>query len=520
MLITPIGHAGFLVETRDFVIAMDPWMSEKGAYDSAWFQLPLNHHLKDLVLGKMRQKQKPRYLYVSHEHKDHMDIDFLPLLKGEDISILIADFENNFLARQLTQLGLDHYKKIAHLQEVGFPGGGFIKFFIEESGINRDSGVLIHADQSNFLNFNDAKLFDSIPDLPKNIGPIDVFSVQFAGGTWHPICYEYEPSHYAELTRTKRINKFESVARLIEKIHPRLYLPAAGPPFCLDPELQKLNFKPEPVFPLASEFLAFLRKRLQNLDIQFFESAPGDEIDASRLSIKRGPSAPVTRTELPEYVARHATRFEGLFRDLKNFPKNSYDETFKDLIAELKKKLEPLTLSSEITVPFYLAFEEQPSRFAKVDFQKRVVSEVEGLDSKEFYAFWAPAWQLRRVLDNYLTWEDLCVTYRPRVKRNPDQYNTILNAFLWLPPEDLPWFCDKMKRLRSKTDRIAVSSKNCHYEIDRFCPHQGADLKEAWINEEGHLVCPRHRWQFNLKNGGKCIANEATLNAHVQVSAE
>ena len=42
-----LGHAGFLYETNNEIILMDPWMSKEGAFDSSWYQFPSNHDLGD-----------------------------------------------------------------------------------------------------------------------------------------------------------------------------------------------------------------------------------------------------------------------------------------------------------------------------------------------------------------------------------------------------------------------------------------------------------------------------------------
>ena len=77
MQITYLGHAGFCVETSQSIVIMDPWMSPTGAFDSAWFQFPCNHHLAALVQEKLQNTTKHRYVYISHEHKDHFDLPFL-----------------------------------------------------------------------------------------------------------------------------------------------------------------------------------------------------------------------------------------------------------------------------------------------------------------------------------------------------------------------------------------------------------------------------------------------------------
>jgi UDP-MurNAc hydroxylase len=72
MYITYLGHAGFIVETDDAIIITNPWLSPTGAFYAAWFQLPRNHHLVSLVYEKLLDPRRSIFLYVSHEHQDHV----------------------------------------------------------------------------------------------------------------------------------------------------------------------------------------------------------------------------------------------------------------------------------------------------------------------------------------------------------------------------------------------------------------------------------------------------------------
>lgn len=47
---------------------------------------------------------------------------------------------------------------------------------------------------------------------------------------------------------------------------------------------------------------------------------------------------------------------------------------------------------------------------------------------------------------------------------------------------------------------LLVKSEGCFYLTALKCPHQGASLKHA-VCEEGKLVCPWHRYGFDLKTG-------------------
>ena len=80
MQIEFIGHAGFMVTEGAVTLLMDPWLNDKGAFDSAWFQFPCNHHYFELIREKMAA-DKHNYVYISHEHKDHFDPIFLAAIR-------------------------------------------------------------------------------------------------------------------------------------------------------------------------------------------------------------------------------------------------------------------------------------------------------------------------------------------------------------------------------------------------------------------------------------------------------
>jgi len=39
-----------------------------------------------------------------------------------------------------------------------------------------------------------------------------------------------------------------------------------------------------------------------------------------------------------------------------------------------------------------------------------------------------------------------------------------------------------------------------YFAVDNKCPHAGAHLGMGWC-EDDHVVCPIHRYKYNLKNG-------------------
>jgi UDP-MurNAc hydroxylase len=108
-------------------------------------------------------------------------------------------------------------------------------------------------------------------------------------------------------------------------------------------------------------------------------------------------------------------------------------------------------------------------------------------------------------------WQNTLLSMRARLLRVPDSYNTIATIL----------FCSAVSNIREamiaaltiRRERTTIHYHGGDYTIDRFCPHQGADLALGRIDEPGLLVCPRHSWRFDLSKGGKCPANGYTINA-------
>jgi UDP-MurNAc hydroxylase len=116
-------------------------------------------------------------------------------------------------------------------------------------------------------------------------------------------------------------------------------------------------------------------------------------------------------------------------------------------------------------------------------------------------------------LDGRLTWEDFSLTFRMRLNRQPDVYQTLVQGFLIMEAEDLEAFCRRLLAIESSRERIPVEAGGCRYTVNRYCPHQGGDLSEGWVDDDRFLVCPRHRWRFDLHQGGRAEGNDGTIDA-------
>ena len=513
MRITFLGHAGFLIETSHALIVADPWLSPQGAFDSAWMQLPRNHHLAPQVRDALERSPKERFLYLSHEHKDHYDPEFLHTLRQRDFTVVLGRFRRTELQRTFEAYGARRVIACEDQQEVPFRGG-YLKLYLTDTGTNRDSALLVQADGQSFLNLNDCKVHDRLPRIVGEEGPIDVFSAQFSGAIWHPTSYDYPRDVYATHARQKRASKFEAVARALDTVRPRVYLASAGPACFLDPALFHLNHEPVNIFPRAPELFAWLRTRRSDGLPSLLEPMPGDVLDAGLGEFVSLAPERVTEENFAEYLRDYAASHAALFRERRrNLLLEEVDLIHQRLWDELRDKVTAFALADRVTMPLYLGLAERPDRLLRVDFASRRVEEVPEVRDPRRYLLTVGAADILRVLERKLNWEDFLLSFRFRASRAPDVYDATLHNFLAAEVEDLRALCDSTLATEARRERTVVSAGGQRYAVHRFCPHQGADLKEGWIEEERYLVCPRHRWRFDLHEGGVCATNGCSLQA-------
>ena len=513
MKITSLGHAGFCVETSEMVVIMDPWLSPKGAFDSAWFQFPRNHHMANFVQEKLKDHSRERFIYISHEHKDHFDADFLQSLESNDFTFITPNFRRDELKHVLSRYPSKGVITPSHNEQVNLPNGQ-IKLFLYDNELNRDSAILLKSEGYSFLNLNDCKIFDLIPSIINEDGDIDVYTCQFSGASWHSTCYDYPEKTYKAIARKKTFSKFITVSKSIEMVNPRVFIPSAGPPCFLDPQLLHLNFEPVNIFPKAPKFLEFLDKVLKNQSTYRPNLMPGDVLDVPSATIEYSGVERVNEDSYESYIHSYASEYSDFFAQRKlSSTVGKPDKLLERLHKELAHKLNHLSLHNRIRTQLFIQLTDLPNKILCVDFQNKVITYVSQLPDLDYYSVTLPSWEVKRALDGKITWDDLFLTLRVSFNREPDIYQTVIHGFLSMQVEDMDWFCTKLIEFEEKQERIIVEAGGIRYSVKRFCPHQGADMRQAWIEEDRYLTCPRHRWQYDLHSEGKCTLTDSTIDA-------
>jgi UDP-MurNAc hydroxylase len=225
-------------------------------------------------------------------------------------------------------------------------------------------------------------------------------------------------------------------------------------------------------------------------------------------------------TVLKAYAQEKKTLFDARARD---HAKINPHHVFKQLEHALNEKIQALTcMQNQVPPLLYWQINECPEHMYCLDLAHKKLSIVTKIhDLNSYYKISAPAWQINKVLTHTLSWSDFALTLRVQLQRSPDHYHTLLHGFLILEPEKMRSFCETLAALLHQKERITIRANGKNYSILRYCPHQGADLSSAKI-ENHHVVCPRHHWRFDLEKHGQCSTNasgiEATCLSHAPLT--
>ena len=515
MHILYLGHAGFLIENQNTIIITDPWITP-GTFDKAWFQYPRNEHVKNIILDKLNSN-KEIYIYISHEHMDHFDPTFLKSIqnKNKNINFIIPKFKRTFLEDWFSNYICKKKFFLKDKEELILNKNVKITLFVEDCEMNRDSGILILMDKKVIYNGNDCK-YHNIKQI-KKYGDVDILAQQFSGATWHPICYDYSEKDYNDITIKKRNSKKKLILRLIETLCVKMYIPSAGPPALLDPDLIEKSKKEFTIFPRANWIRDILKENNPSVFCEIF--MPGDIYSIKEekfVSKHKHRVNDYNYEEYIEYLNKYQSDYLNLFKKRKKenlLVKNNI--VFLELYKLLNQKMKIVSkYQFKKIFPMYFKLFNY-DKYIRLDFEKKHITIENKIKEKyKVYVLETHGWQINKVINNTITWDQFHLTFRSRLYRKPDKFQNLLNAFIFQQKEDLARTFEYIINLTTSKEKIKIRLENgkC-YEICKKCPHQGQDLEVAEIEDTHLLICPKHCWKFDLENGGKCTTSNDTILA-------
>ena len=201
----------------------------------SWFVFPRNDRLSPQLMDRVCN---PTYLYISHQHGDHLDEVFLSEKMSKDTSVLLPGFPTRELERQLSRLGFHSFIRTINGVETEIAPGLKVAIHVESAisdGPGGDSAIVVSDGTSRLVNQNDCRSGD-LTSLRAH-GPVDLHYLQFSGAIWYPMVYDIPLDEKRQLARSIVDSQFARAERYVDAISARVVLPSAGPPCFLDDDL-------------------------------------------------------------------------------------------------------------------------------------------------------------------------------------------------------------------------------------------------------------------------------------------
>ena len=498
MQITFIGHAGIFIETHYGSILCDPWFNP--AYFASWFPFPSNEQVDR---EKLRQ---PTYLYLSHQHHDHFDPQFLREHVSKETTVILPDFPLALLERALREVGFTKFIQMKNYETRALDGLLLtsVAMVAPTDGPLGDSSLIVNDGETCIFNQNDSRPIDL--DTLANFGPYDAHFVQFSGAIWYPMVYQFPQKMKDTLGRKKRENEMARALNYIQHLDASFVVPSAGPPCFLDDDLFYLNdFERDPinVFPDQTVFIEYLQEHAQDNGRLM--------IPGSVMTLTPGQCA-ITHP-LPDKEVRaiftdkraYLEAYQARQRPVIEAAKASWPRGQVDIAASLRDWFEPLLQQADITCVgvngrLLLDCGEQAT---VIDFQQRAV--YPWRDEEWEYRFGIdPALIESSIIRHVEDWvNDLFLSCRFEAERKGPFNEYIYNFFKGLTPERINY----IEGYYAEQSLDQQFWETHGYRIQRRCPHLKADLTRFARIEDGILTCTMHGWQFELATG-RCLTSD------------
>lgn len=497
MKITFLGHAGLFIETATASVLCDPWFNP--SYFASWFPFPSNAGLD------VSRFSNPDFLYISHEHRDHLDAGFLRDSVNKNATVLLPDFPISSLRDKLADIGFHAFIQTTNLEplDVGGLKVAIAALVSPSDGPEGDSAICLDDGHIRIFNQNDARPVDL--NRLMGLGPFDAHFLQFSGAIWYPMVYRIDQERKAELQQQKVANQSRRALDYIASVNARYVFPSAGPPCFLDEDLFHLNdFEGNrTIFADQTEFLEYMKI---NDHHQGHLVIPGTtiELDGDGCRMEH----PVSQDHIDEifqnkerylrtYARQQAPRIEQLKRDL---PQGN-----RDLLEMMKKRLEPLLTNAPNTCKYVdaSALFHSGKHDIVVDFREQRVKAWSGEHCS--YAFWVDEPLLEYCLLHEEDWvNSLFLSCRFEAAREGKFNEYLYNFFKCLAPNRLA-YAEQFYASQLRSQEKIELDGHC---IQRYCPHLGADLNRFGSVANGILTCSMHGFRFDLSTG-EC------LNSHL-----
>lgn len=409
MKVTYIGHACMLMESAGTRILMDPWLTDPTYHGTWWHYPPLEIGVRDLP--------KLDYLYVSHEHPDHFDPPTLRQL-DKDVHVIIANFKRKRFRDRLAALGFKRITEVDFGRDFQCNGSGLTLRLIPPDRPWDDSAILVRDPETTVLNVNDCHLDDATLRRLGQEQPIDLAFLTFTGASQYPGCFEFPLASKIERWRQSKESHVEEFVSWATLLRTKRAVPAAGNFALLAPDQLFLNTANYVNTPQD----AVDRLRVAAPEIEGLQMNPGDvwTSDGRLTRLKPAPDWSRRLEHIEELSRRHQAQIAEGFASEGEPPPDLY-ERFHAYFTGLLQA-DPAIAKRVNVVTWWLVDGPHGGSWV-IDFTRERDWVYRGVPERWNLRLKFPARLVAQGVSGEGIWDNLVLSFRVRLARNPDRYN-------------------------------------------------------------------------------------------------
>ena len=409
MKVTYIGHACILMESAGTRILMDPWLTDP-TYHGTWWHYP------PLALG-VRDLPRLDYLYVSHEHPDHFDPPTLRQL-DKDVHVIIANFKRKRFRDHLATLGFRRISEVDFGQDFRCNGSGLSVRLIPPDRAWDDSAILVTDGATTVLNVNDCHLDDATLERLGKEQQIDLAFLTFTGASQYPGCFEFALASKIQRWQESKESHVEEFVNWARLLRTRRAVPAAGNFALLAPDQLFMN---TPHYVNTPQD-AVDRLRREAPEIEGLQMNPGDVWTSDGTLTRLNPAPDWSRRleHIEELSRQHRAQIAEGFASEGEPPPDLYDR-FRDYFTGLLQA-DP-SIAKRVNIVTWWIVDGPHGGDWVIDFTRERDWVYRGVPSQWNLRLKFPARQVYQGVSGEAIWDNLVLSFRMRLARNPDRYN-------------------------------------------------------------------------------------------------
>jgi CMP-N-acetylneuraminate monooxygenase len=405
-----LSHATILLSYKNINLITDPWLFGSAFNTGWWLKREPTKDIEEII-------SKVNYIYISHNHPDHLHIRTLNKF-SKDTIIITPNFKSSSSYKILNRLGFKNIKECDFKKYFYINDENFLFSVLKSGDFREDSGLYIQVENTKILfNVDSNNLNSGV--LPEQVD--FAFSSFASGASGFPLCYKnYSKNEKRRILKKHKEVKLLSVLNLVKKTNPKVFLPYAG------------HFKE-----FASRDKIILKNNQKNNydDVKNFFNK--HKIKSKIIDLEKNDNLIFKDKKLKvenlyignkikkEKIDEEVILFKKL-NDTKNYIKLIRDYFLKsDFNANLVLFLNISNDNfKQIENSFFIDFSEKKIKFKKIDLKKVDQIKQNLKPSLRYIQITARKDSLIYTINNKLPFEDLLIGFQVQVFRKPNLYNT------------------------------------------------------------------------------------------------